>query len=109
MTRIAAFAVLAAMAAPGPGVAAAKPPAHRTVTVVIDKLAFGPLPSGLRVGDTIQWVNRDIFRHSVTANGHFNLDLAAGTTGRLNLGRAGEFPFTCKYHPGMKSVLKVNP
>lgn len=108
MKGVAAVAAIAAIAASAPGLAASKP-AHRTVTVVIDKLAFGPVPAGLRVGDTILWVNRDMFRHSVTASGHFNLDLAAGAAGRLNLGRAGAFPFTCKYHPGMKGTLKVNP
>jgi len=108
MNRIAAAAIVAAMAATIPGMAVAKP-APRTVTVVIDKLTFGPMPSGLRVGDTILWQNRDIFRHSATAPGHFNLDLAAGTNGRMTLGKAGVFPFTCKYHPGMKGVLKVSP
>jgi plastocyanin len=82
---------------------------HRTVSIVIAKLAYTPIPPGLRVGDTIIWVNRDIFRHSVTAPGHFNLDLVAGASGRMTLGKAGVFPFTCKYHPGMKGVLKVNP
>jgi plastocyanin len=107
MNRIAAFAIVAATAASAPSLVAAKP-APRPVTVTIDKLAYGPLPAGLHVGDTIIWVNRDIFRHSVTATGHFDLDLAAGATGRMNLGRAGLFPFACKYHPGMKGILKVS-
>jgi len=108
MNRVAAFALIAAMAASVPGMAAAKA-TPRTVIVVIDKLAFGSIPAGLHAGDTIMWVNRDIFRHSVTAAGHFNLDLAAGATGRMNLGKAGVFPFACKYHPGMKGILKVSP
>ena len=101
--------VIAAAAAVAPSSLAIAAPAssHRTVTVVIDKLAYAPIPAGLRVGDTIIWVNRDMFRHSVTSPGHFNLDLAAGEKGRLNLGKAGVFPFTCKYHPGMKGMLKV--
>lgn len=100
--------VVAAVATSNPATAASAS-SHRTVTVVINKLAYAPIPPGLRVGDTIIWVNRDIFRHSVTSPGHFNLDLAAGRNGRLNLGKAGVFPFTCKYHPGMKGMLKVNP
>jgi len=108
MNRVAAVVIVAAMAAIIPGMAVAKAE-PRTVTVVIDKLAYGSIPSNLRVGDTILWLNNDIFRHSVTAPGHFNLDLAAGAKGRMTLGKAGVFPFTCKYHPGMKGALKVSP
>ena len=85
----------------------AKYPA-RTATVVVDKLAFGALPANLHVGDSVLWVNRDLFRHSATSAGHFDLDLPAGARRRMLLTRAGVFPFTCKYHPGMKGVLKVS-
>jgi plastocyanin len=108
MTRLIAIVAIAAMATSGPGTVSAKS-LPRTVSVAIDKLAYGRIPPGLRVGDTILWINRDIFRHTVTAPGHFNLDLAAGTKGRMTLGKAGIFPFTCKYHPGMKGILKVSP
>ncbi|HSQ95424.1 MAG TPA: hypothetical protein VLM18_04895 [Croceibacterium sp.] len=106
MSKFLAFAAIAAMAPLEPGMATAKP-VHRTVSVVIDNLSFGPIPSNLRVGDTIVWENRDIFRHSATAPGHFNVDLAPGEKGRMTLGKAGVFAFACKYHPGMKGVLKV--
>ncbi|MEO7634077.1 MAG: hypothetical protein ABIS38_00340 [Sphingomicrobium sp.] len=84
-------------------------PAARTATVVVDKLAFGALPSNLRVGDSVVWVNRDIFRHSATAAGHFDVDLPPGARRRMVVRRAGAFTFLCKYHPGMKGVLKVSP
>lgn len=87
--------------------AGAKPVAH-TVTVVVDKLAFGAIPTKLRVGDSVLWVNRDMFRHSATANRHFDVDLPAGARRRMLLTRAGTFSFTCKYHPGMKGTLKVS-
>src|SRR3954470_5218130 len=85
--------------------AGAKP---TTVTGVVDKLAFGAIPANLRVGDSVLWVNRDIFRHSATAKGHFDIDLPVGARRRMLLTKAGVFPFTCKYHPGMKGVLKVS-
>ena len=87
--------------------AGAKPVAH-TATVIIDKLAFGAVPTNLRVGDSVLWVNHDLFRHSATANGHFDMDLPAGAQRRMLLTKPGAFPFTCKYHPGMKGVLKVS-
>jgi plastocyanin len=86
--------------------AGAKPVA-RTAVVIVDKLAFGAIPTNLRVGDSVMWVNRDLFRHSASAPGHFDVDLPAGAQRRMLLTRAGVFPFSCKYHPGMKGMLKV--
>jgi plastocyanin len=88
-----------------PPAAAAAP---HTYTVVIDKMKFGPTPPNVKAGDTILWVNRDLFRHTATAaNGSFNIDLPAGKSGKTVIRKAGTTPFTCKYHPGMRSVLKV--
>ena len=103
-----AFAIAAAAVAfsLAPATALAKPTAH-TATIMVDKLAFGAVPSNLRVGDTIVWVNRDLFRHSATTTGHFDIDLPPGSKRRMVLRKAGAFPFTCKFHPGMKGVLKV--
>jgi len=82
--------------------------APRTHVVVIDKMKFGPLPAGLKVGDTILWANKDIFRHTATAkDGSFNIDLPAGAKGKTVIRKAGSIAFTCKYHPGMRGVLRV--
>ena len=104
-----AFAFAGAMTAAflAPATASAKPTAH--TVIVVDKLAFGAAPTNLRVGDTLIWSNRDLFRHSATAKGHFDVDLPPGARRRMILTKAGAFPFICKFHPGMKGVLKVRP
>jgi plastocyanin len=81
--------------------------APRSYTIVVDKMKFAPVPTGLKVGDTILWVNRDMFRHSATAKGAFDIDLPAGKVVKVRMKRDGTFAFICKYHPGMKGVLKV--
>ena len=82
--------------------------APRTHVLVIDKMKFGPVPQDLKAGDVIVWDNRDMFRHTATAkNGAFNVDLPAGAKGRTVLRTPGVITFTCKYHPGMRGVLKV--
>lgn len=86
--------------------AGAKPAPH-TAVVNLDKLAFGAIPANLHVGDRIIWANRDLFRHSATAKGHFDMDLPPASRRGMLLTSAGVFRFTCKYHPGMKGVLKV--
>ena len=82
--------------------------APHTYTVVIDKMKFGPIPVGLRQGDTILWVNRDILRHTATAVDHaFDVDLPAGKAGKTVIERSGTIPFSCRFHPGMKGALQV--
>ena len=84
--------------------------APQTHVVVMDKMKFGPLPAKARVGDTILWVNKDMFKHTATAkDGSFNVDLAAGAKGKTVLRKAGQIPIVCKYHPAMRAVLKVAP
>jgi plastocyanin len=82
--------------------------AGKTWTISIAQMAYGSAPSGMRVGDTVQWVNQDIFLHSATAIDHsFDVNIPVHGSGQLNLTRAGTFAYTCRYHPGMKGQLVV--
>ena len=86
---------------------AKEPIVHR---IVIGKMAFGPSPPGLHVGDTIEWVNEDIFLHSVTADDmSFDVDIAPKATARIVLKKAGTIKYVCKYHPSMQAQLVVEP
>jgi plastocyanin len=99
---VAAASVLAAGLVPSAAEAA------KVHTIVIDKMKFGPVPSGLRSGDTVLWVNKDLFRHTATARDKsFNIDLPPKASGRTVVKHAGSIAFYCKYHPGMKGVLRV--
>ncbi|HUW52634.1 MAG TPA: cupredoxin domain-containing protein [Rhodanobacter sp.] len=81
--------------------------AHRVHVIVIDKMQYGPMPAGLHAGDSIEWVNRDIFEHSVTArDGRFDIDLKPGASMRTTA-VAGTTAFFCKFHPGMTGTLVV--
>jgi plastocyanin len=82
--------------------------APRSYVVTIDKLKFGPFPSGLHKGDKILWVNRDILRHTATATNHsFDVDLQPGAKSLTVLKSAGLISVFCRYHPGMRGVLSV--
>ena len=86
-------------------VAAPRPAAAATHVVTIDKMKYGAVPS-LKVGDTVVFVNKDIFRHTVTAsNESFNIDLMPGKRGSLHVNSAGRASFYCKYHPGMRGSM----
>lgn len=93
----------ALVAAPVPSQAAGK-----VYRVEIRDMAFGPVPATLHVGDTIEWVNADIFRHTATAkSGAFDVDLAPKARARTVFNRPFATGFYCRFHPGMTGKLAV--
>ena len=88
-----------------PGSGAVSPGVHQ---IVIEKMAFGAPPQAVHVGDTIVWTNKDIFRHSTTADDmSFDVGIEPNSTARIVMQRAGTFRYLCKYHPSMTSELIV--
>lgn len=82
--------------------------AGKDYTVVMSNMDYGATPAGLKVGDTITWVNRDTVIHSVTARDHsFDLRLNPGQSAKLTLMQAGRIPFYCLFHPTMRGILSV--
>lgn len=89
---------------------AAAPAMAANYTIVVDKMAFGPVPAVLHPGDTITWQNNDIFRHSATARDKsFDIDLPSKTAVKMTVGVSGTVEFFCKFHPGMKGTLVIAP
>jgi plastocyanin len=86
-------------------------PAHAaTIQIVMQNLVFVPLEVSAKVGDTIEWVNKDAFVHSATArNGDFDVNLPPKKTVTSVLSKAGTVEYYCRYHPNMKAVLKITP
>jgi plastocyanin len=105
------LAVLAGAAlavAPVCSVAAAKPKPAAIYVVSIAAMKFGPTPARFRVGDTVEWVNDDIFVHSATAKDKsFDVELKPKAHMWTTFHRAGTYAFTCRYHPGMSGTLVV--
>ncbi|HEY5264606.1 MAG TPA: cupredoxin domain-containing protein [Steroidobacteraceae bacterium] len=99
--------LLLAIAAATPATATDAAQTPRVHVIVMDKMAFGPMPAGVRAGDIIEWVNHDIFEHSATArDGSFDVDLKPGATARTTVS-SGSFAFFCKFHPTMQATLVV--
>ena len=85
--------------------AAAEPRVH---TVAMAGMRFGAVPAGIRAGDVILWVNRDMVPHTATArDGSFDVVVAAHQSRRMRVTRAGSFAVYCRYHPGMRAALTV--
>jgi len=80
--------------------------AHYVVDIA--DMAFGPAPARLVVGDTIEWKNSDIFRHTATArDGQFDLDLRPCGRAAVTLSKAGAVQVYCRFHPNMTMRLMV--
>jgi plastocyanin len=76
--------------------------------IEIKNMAYGPAPKNLKVGDTIEWKNNDMFRHTATARtGAFDLDIPPGGHAQATLKSAGILNIYCRYHPTMTLRLTV--
>jgi plastocyanin len=77
-------------------------------TVMIEGTKYEPETVTVKRGETVVWVNKDPFPHTVTAKGLFDShDIAAGKSWRYTARKAGEYAYTCTLHPNMKGTLKV--
>jgi plastocyanin len=71
-------------------------------------MKFGAIPAGLKVGDSIVFINKDSVPHTVTARDHsFDLRIGPGQRGRLTLTKAGTFAVYCILHSPMRAALTV--
>ncbi len=81
-----------------------------TVQITIDKLVFMPAEAQAKVGDTVEWINKDIIAHTATArNGGWDVMIGPNKTARLVLKKAGAVDYFCKFHPNMKGRVDVAP
>ncbi|TMH54853.1 MAG: copper-binding protein [Betaproteobacteria bacterium] len=100
-----AAALVSAVLVCGSGVIAAAPVTH---TVVIEGVKYTPETLTVKGGETVVWVNKDPFPHTVTAKGAFDShDIAAGKSWKYTARKAGEYAYICTLHPNMKGTLKV--
>jgi len=77
-------------------------------TVMIEGTKYEPATVTVKRGETVVWVNKDPFPHTVTAKGVFDShDIAAGKSWKYTARKAGEYAYTCTLHPNMKGTLKV--
>ncbi|MDT4878876.1 amicyanin: amicyanin [compost metagenome] len=80
-----------------------------TIRVTIEKMAFVPAEIEARVGDTIEWVNRDVLIHTATVKGGWEVLIPAKGTESLAMREAGQVDYYCRFHPNMKGRISVAP
>ena len=87
----------------------ATPAPAATIEVTIDKLVFSPTNIQAKVGDTIEWTNKDVLAHTATVKGGWDVMIPAKSTGKVTLKAAGTVDYFCRFHPNMKGHIEVAP
>ena len=80
-----------------------------TYTVIIDGMKFTPDTVTVKVGDSVIWVNKDIFPHTATElKKEFNSgEIKSTKSWKLRVKEKGSFSYFCSFHPTMKASLVV--
>jgi len=90
--------------------AASIPARAATIQISMENLEISPAVVAAKVGDTIEWINKDVLVHTVTArNGDFDVTLPPKKTVSLVLKKSGTVDYYCRFHPNMKASLDVEP
>jgi len=87
------------------------PPSGTNEQVVsINNMSFGSSPLTVRAGTTVIWVNDDDMSHTVTSdNGTFSSGtLRTDESFRYKFNTAGNYPYHCNLHAGMRASVTVN-
>ena len=87
----------------------------RVIEVTVFDLRYEPEEVRARVGDTVRWIQKDAFPHTVTSTspapnepGGFDRPLiAVGETVEIEMTRQGTIEYFCVPHPFMKGRIAV--
>jgi plastocyanin len=86
------------------------PAQAETIQITIQNLVNTPAEVSAKVGDTIEWINKDILAHTATArNGDWDVMIGPNKSGQVVLKKAGAVDYYCKFHPNMTGRLSVAP
>jgi plastocyanin len=81
-----------------------------TIQITIQNLVNVPAEANAKVGDTVEWINKDVLAHTATArNGDWDVMIGPNKTGRVVLKKAGTVDYYCKFHPNMTGRLIIAP
>ncbi len=78
-------------------------------TVRIRDMQFQPGTVRIKVGGTVTWNNADDRDHTVTAvdNSFKSGNLKSGASFTFRFTKAGNFDYSCTYHPRMRGSVQV--
>jgi plastocyanin len=80
-----------------------------THVVVIENMRFNPSDLTVNIGDSVVWVNKDLFPHTASASSKTfdSGSIGSGGAWRYKASQAGSYPYVCRFHPVMHCTLTV--
>jgi plastocyanin len=89
--------------------AADEKPAPRAYTVVVENMRFDPQTLIVKSGGRVKWVNKDLFPHTVTADGKAFDSHGIEPNGSwvFVAHKSGIYTYACAFHPTMKGTITV--
>jgi plastocyanin len=88
--------------------AVADPNAPTVVRVIIKNMKFEPPALEVKSGDVVEWNNEDITPHTATSAPAFDSgSIESDKSWRYTFTDAGNFPYSCTFHPEMKATVIV--
>jgi plastocyanin len=79
-----------------------------TVHVMMEKLVFLPAEIEMKVGQTIEWINKDPFAHTATVKGGWEVMIPPGKAATHVVAAGDTVEYYCRFHPNMKGRIKVS-
>ncbi len=84
--------------------------AGTTHRVAMESVDYAPKRVTVRVGDTVEWTNKDIVAHTATARDRsWDVNVLPGKTGRMVMKVPGTLAYFCRYHPNMTGEIVIEP
>jgi plastocyanin len=78
------------------------------IQITVGGMKFAQVEVNAKVGDTIEWDNKDFVAHTATARDKsFDVLLPAHGKGTLVVSTPGTFDYFCRFHPMMKARIIV--
>jgi plastocyanin len=75
--------------------------------VAMKNMKFSPPTIEIKKGDTVEWKNDDITPHTATSATFDSGSIASDAAWQCTFKEAGNFPYTCTFHPVMKGTIIV--
>lgn len=82
--------------------------AHNGVVhVSIEDLVFTPAEIDVKVGETIEWTNKDPIAHTATVKDGWEVMLPPGAKGTRKVEAGDTVDYYCRFHPNMTGRITV--
>jgi len=84
--------------------------------VYIKNASFSPAVLSIKIGETVTWINQDLFKHKIASDPHpthtdlpelISGDLSEGQNYTFNFKTAGEYSYHDELNPIKKGIIKV--